>query len=591
MLVKEKRDEMFSLDKIVREKYPRFVKWMPAFFVKSVIKNLSLLLHEKKFNEIYSKNHYMRGLEFIDSILDELGIIYTIKPNEMKNIPSTGRLIVVANHITGMQDAFALVQLISNQREDKKVKMVINGMMSWVTQAEDIVIPVDNVNGAITKSSLKAINAALNNEEVLIIMPAGIVNRWSFKGLYDSPWQTSFLKIAQRNETPILPIRIEGKNSKLFYFISFFLPLKLSSLMLPHEFATAGEKKALDFNIGRVVPCSSFSDKNISKDEYIKLFYKQLYCTGTTQECVLKTEITITSASNKMILKDEIKNSKFLGHTKDGKRIVLADSKDSPFLMQELGRVREISFRAIGGGTGTAKDNDLYDNYYKHLILWDEEDLEIVGAYRIGEVDDIIKHSGMQGLYTYNQCDFSDEFQEYTKNSIELGRSFIQPKYWGSRALDNLWQGVGAYLANHPHIIHTYGIVTINADTPKKAVAALVYFYSHHFSCESNMMSAKTPYFMTYDEKTEFEELFKFRDYKEGFAVLKKYLKELGTSVPTLFKQYGELYEEGAFRFFDFTVNEGLHGVVEGFIIADNSRMKEAKRKRYIKNFETANEA
>lgn len=95
---------------------------------------------------------------------------------------------------------------------------------------------------------------------------------------------------------------------------------------------------------------------------------------------------------------------------------------------------------------------------------------------------------------------------------------------------------------------------------------------------------------MSHDEKEEFDTLFKYRTYKEGFVHLKSYLKDLGTTVPTLFKQYAELYEEGAVRFFDFTVNEGLHGVVEGFIIADNSRMKEAKRKRYIKNFEIESE-
>ena len=581
---------MFKVEKIYKSKFPKMVKYMPSFFTNQMIRFFEKLFHEKTFNAIYAKNHYLTGLDFVESMIENLKIIYTVKPNELKNIPSTGRLLVVANHITGGSDAFALVQLIANYREDKKVRLMVNGMLMGVTQASDIIIPVDNITGSITKKSLQAINAALENEEVVVIFPAGIVSRLSLDGIVDFPWQPSFLKLARRNNAPVLPVRINARNSKMFYFVSLFLPMRLSAMMLAHEFATASQRKDLEFNIGRVIPVATFSDAKISLKEYMNRFYKHLYTLGTDEKAILKTEITISSASNKMILKDEIKNSQKLGHTIDGKLIVLSESKDAPFLMQELGRVREISFRAIGGGTGTAKDNDLYDNYYKHLILWDEENLEVVGAYRIGEVSDIIQHRGMEGLYTYNQCDFSDEFQTYTQNSVELGRSFIQPKYWGSRALDNLWQGVGAYLANNPQIVYTYGIVTINADTPKKAVAALVYFYSHHFSCESNMMSAKMPYSMTYDEKTEFDELFKYKSYKDGFVVLKRYLKDLNTTVPTLFKQYGELYEEGAFRFFDFAVNDGLHGVVEGFIIADNSRMKEAKRKRYIKNFEMDNE-
>jgi len=578
---------MLDIEKAYKQNFSKAMKYFPKNVNNFFIAILKKIFHEKTYNEIYEKNHYLKGLEFVDSMLELLHIEYTIKPNELKNIPSTGKILVIANHITGASDAFALVQLIASARENKKVRLMVNGMLMGVTQASDIIIPVDNITGAITKTSLKTINEALDNEEAVVIFPAGVVNRLSFHGIKDTPWKASFLKIAKKNNSPILPIKIEGRNTLLFYFVSLILPKKLSGLlMLPREFAIAGEMKPLAFTIGRVIPVSSFSDKSISMEEYLKLFYAHLYALGTKKKSLFQTETTITSAHNKILLKEEVNNAEVLGHTLDGTKIILVEAKNAPFLMQELGRVREISFRAIGGGTGSAKDNDLYDNYYKHLILWNEKDLEIVGAYRIGEVAQIIKNRGMKGLYTYNLCNFNEHFQDYYNNSVELGRSFVQPKYWGSRALDNLWQGVGAYLAKNPHIIYTYGTVTINADTPKQAIAALVYFYTFHFGCETNMMSAKTPYFMSDEQKQEFDTLFKDKSYKEGFVVLKKYLKDLGTSVPTLFKQYAELYDEGAVRFFDFSINEELHGVVEGFIIADNSRMKEAKRKRYIKNLE-----
>ncbi len=580
---------MLDIEKAYKNNFTKAMKYLPSFINNIFIKALKKLFHEKTFNDIYKKNHYQKNLEFADSMIELLGIHYTVELNELKNIPSVGRVLVIANHITGASDAFTLVQLIANARENTKVKVMVNGMLMGMEQALDLLIPVDNISGNITKKSFIAINEALKNEEAVIIFPAGIVSRLSWQGIKDLPWKASFLKIAKKNNTPILPIHIETRNSILFYVVSFFLPMKLSGLMLPREFATASQLPPLHYHIGKVIPVSSFSDKNISINAYVHLFYKHLYTLGTGKVAPLKTEITVTAAHNKMLLRDEVNKAEVLGHTLDGKKIILAEAKNAPFLMQELGRVREVSFRAIGGGTGGAKDNDLYDNYYKHLILWDEEDLEIVGAYRIGEVEQIIENRGMQGLYTYNLCDFNEHFENYSHNSVELGRSFVQPKYWGSRALDNLWQGVGAYLAKNPHIVYTYGTVTINADTPKQAVAALVYFYSLHFSCDTNMMSAKTPYFMSYEQKQEFDMLFKYKSYKEGFVVLKKYLKDLGTSVPTLFKQYAELYDEGAVRFFDFSINEELHGVVEGFIIADNSKMKEAKRKRYIKNFESQN--
>jgi len=579
---------MFDIRTAFYKNYKNLTDKLPTPVTNFLIYTLRVLFHEDEFKKVHQKCHYLRGVSFVEGVLDTLKISYVVKPNEIKNIPSTGRLLVIANHITGMQDSFSLVELIANHREDKKVRLMINGAMSWVDQAEDIVVPVDNINGRITKESLRVINETLQNEEVVIIFPAGSVNRWSLKGLKDVAWQASFLKIAKRNNTPILPIRIEGKNSLLFYILSFLLPLKLSALLLPHEFATASKKEPLKFNIGKVVPLKAFESKDKTQQEQVELFYKHLYQIGTNKGEVLKTETTINPPNNRMRLKEEVLKAEFLGKTLDGKRIILVDALHSPFLIAELGRVREISFRAIGGGTGGAKDNDLYDNYYRHLILWDEEDLEIVGAYRIGECQEIIANRGMEGLYTYNLCNFSEHFDEYCNNSVELGRSFVQPKYWGSRALDNLWQGVGAYLASNERIRYTYGTVTINADTPKKAVAALVYFYSSYFNCHTGMMKAKTPYKMSEEDKKEFGTLFYELSYKEGFAVLKRYLKELGTSVPTLFKQYAELYDEGAVRFFDFSVNEELHGVVEGFIIADNSRMKESKKKRYIKNFQDA---
>lgn len=575
-------DKMIDLEKVYHNNFPKAVSKMPAFITEFAIKTLQKIFHEETFNNLNAKNHYMQGLAYVDHMVENVNISYTVKPSEVKNIPSSGKLIVVSNHTTSA-DAFALVQLIGQHRDNKKVKLLVNSVFMGITDRTELIIPVDNINGSITKESIKAMNSALENDEVIVIFPAGIVNRLSLSGLKDTPWKASFLKIAKRNQAPVLPVRIKARNSILFYFVSLILPMKFSALMLPHEFATTGEKKPLAFNIGKVIPAKSFSDKNITIDKYLDMFREHIYTIGTNKKPILDTETTIAAPQNKLLLKKEVLSSQLLGRTLDGKLIILADQENAPFLVQELGRVREISFRAIGGGTGTAKDNDLYDVYYKHIVLWDEVDLEIVGAYRVGEVTEIVKTKGREGLYTHNQYQFMDEFNKFSHNAVELGRSFIQPKYWGSRALDNLWQGIGAYLHNYPDVNYTYGIVTINAETPQKAVAAIVYFYAYNFSCKYDMITSKNPYVLSDVDRVEFEALFKDLTYKEGFVVLKKYLKDLGAVVPTLFKQYAELYDEGAVKYFDFSVNESLHGVVEAFILADVSKMKEKKRMRYIR--------
>lgn len=213
---------MIEIEKIFLSRFPRFMHYAPAFVREPLLRFMKALFHEQQYNAIYAKNHYLSGLEFVESMVEHLGITYTLKPKELKNIPSTGRLIVVANHITGGSDAFALYELIANAREDKRVKLMVNGMFMSVTQASEIIIPVDNITGAITKKSLKAIDAALQNEEAIIIFPAGIVSRWRFGGIRDFAWQPSFLRFARKNAAPILPIKIEARNSKLFYILSHF---------------------------------------------------------------------------------------------------------------------------------------------------------------------------------------------------------------------------------------------------------------------------------------------------------------------------------------------------------------------------------
>ena len=292
---------MFNVQDSFYKNFPTLVERLPNYITKLLITSLKKIFHEQTYNDIYNKNNHLSGLQFVDSMIDHLKITYTVKPYELQNIPATGKLLVIANHITGASDAFSLVQLLADSREDKKVRLLVNGMLMGVTQASSIIIPVDNISGAITKTSLRAVNDALENNEAVVIFPAGVVNRLSLKGLKDTAWKSSFLKIAKRTATSILPVRIESRNSILFYLASMILPKKLTGLLLPREFAISGKMKPLHFNIGKVIPVESFSDKNINNKEYIEMFYKHLYSLGTNKPKTLQTEVTIGQPRNKKI--------------------------------------------------------------------------------------------------------------------------------------------------------------------------------------------------------------------------------------------------------------------------------------------------
>ncbi|MEW8586713.1 MAG: GNAT family N-acetyltransferase, partial [Candidatus Thiodiazotropha sp.] len=212
-------------------------------------------------------------------------------------------------------------------------------------------------------------------------------------------------------------------------------------------------------------------------------------------------------------------------------------------LMREIGRLRELSFRKVGEGTGRRRDIDKYDTHYRHLVLWDDNELEVVGSYRIGEAAPIIKEQGMQGLYTTSLFNFDEAFLPYAEQAIELGRSFVQPRYWGSRALDYLWQGLGSYLRHHPEIAYMYGPVSISARYPKAARDLMVVFYKHYFGCRNRLGESKIPYQLDKSSQEEFSRHFNGDDLEQDLQELKHQLALYNVTVPTLFKQYTDLCE------------------------------------------------
>ncbi len=158
-----------------------------------------------------------------------------------------------------------------------------------------------------------------------------------------------------------------------------------------------------------------------------------------------------------------------LGRTNDGKQILLLDARPDDPALREIGRLRELAFRRVGEGTGARRDLDRYDAWYRHVVLWDEQALAIVGAYRLGEAGTILRERGLDGLYSASLFDYAPEAQAFLPEAVELGRSFVQPAYWGSRSLDYLWQGIGAYLRKRPEVRYLFGPVSLSASLPPEA--------------------------------------------------------------------------------------------------------------------------
>jgi hypothetical protein len=314
----------------------------------------------------------------------------------------------------------------------------------------------------------------------------------------------------------------------------------------------------------------------------VNLLQREVYLVGKRQPSYFKTESVIAHPVPRVELKHAIEKCQLLGSTSDGKQIYLLDKPDHGIILKELGRCREVTFRAVGEGTGEKRDLDKYDFDYKHLILWDTDQLELVGAYRFAETSQLISEKGIQGMYSNALFDYQPDMQPFLAQGIELGRSFIQPCYWGKRSLEYLWQGIGAYLAMNTHIRYLFGPVSLSASLPQNAHAYLVYFYQLYFPARGVLALAKNPYTISEDLENELMTYFGGDNYAKDFMKLKTMMNNMGVSVPTLYKQYTELCYEGGVQFVDFNIDPDFNHCIDGLVVVDLSYLKEKKQGRYI---------
>jgi putative hemolysin len=538
------------------------------------------MIHEDDINNFLRANKENRDYEFIDAVLDYFNFDYSVSSRCKQNIPSSGKVVIIANHPLGSLDALTLIKMVSEVRKD--IKVVANDMLMQIENLSGLLIPVDNMSGKSSKESIKAIYKALDNEEALIVFPAGEVSRVRPTGIKDTKWRGGFLRFALRAKAPILPIFIDAKNSPLFYTVSS-INKKVSTLMLPSEMFKK-HNKSIEFRIGELIAYESINISSISDIEKVELLKKHLYKISKGKKGVFKTQKSIHHPCDKKELKAALKEAQLLGETTDNKKIYLYSYKKDQTILKEIGRLREYTFRKVGEGTGAHTDIDKYDYYYKHIVLWDEEALEIVGSYRVGVGKEIVESKGIDGFYSNTLFSYSKKFAKYLPDSIELGRSFVQPNYWGSRALDYLWQGIGAYLKNNPQIKYMYGPVSISDSYSPRAKSLLVYYYDRYYGAkDKDIVSAKDSYIISDSDREDFKEIFASDDKEKEFKNLKENLSYIDAIVPTLYKQYTDLCEDGGVEFYGFSIDREFGDCLDGFIFVKIDKVKEKKRKRYIK--------
>ncbi|WP_454121674.1 lysophospholipid acyltransferase family protein [Kosakonia sp. Marseille-Q7440] len=562
---------MFSLDNVLEDLWPQA---RPAPWQKNLLRRL---LYEQEFQQFAAQHRHLKGLDMVEHVLDHLQIRCTIPAHCLEQIPEHGPLVIIANHPTGTLDGLALMYAVSRVRRD--VKVVTNRLLSHLEPLSSLFIAVDNIGGRTTKSALQQMESQLQSGGVLIFFPAGEVSRLTRKGIRDKRWHAGFIKLANKFRAPLLPAWIDARNSALFY-ASALLSDTLPLLLLMQQMFRR-RNSSLPITLGQRIPWENWHTTALAPRELAEKCRQHLLRLGKGVPGTFKTECAIARPEDRATLRRELSRAECLGRTPDGKTIYLWQrngQEDAP-LLRELGRLREIAFRAVGEGSGKRRDTDRYDDYYLHLILWDDADLEIVGAYRFMPTAQLIAEQGPEGLYSHSLFHYDARMAEVLREGLELGRSFIQPRYWGRRGLDYLWSGIGAYLARYPQYRYLFGPVSISGGLPPAARDLLIAFYRLWFPAAWPLASSRRPCPATLPEVLA---QFTGEDYTEDLTRLKSLLGNLGCGIPPLYKQYSELGEPGGVQFIDFGSDPDFNNCVDGLVLVDLTRLKANRYERYI---------
>lgn len=407
---------------------------------------------------------------FLERLLSKLGVELRATDADLAQIPKSGPVLAVVNHPFGIVEGAALAYLLPRIRPD--VKIMANFLLGQFPEIEDKIIAVDPFGGRESwRANLRGLRECrnwLDQGGMLVVFPAGEVSQMQFQfprvAVEDPAWSETVARLLRHTEASALPMFIDGRNSALFHLAGLVHP-RLRTALLPHEFLN---KRSRAIELRCASPIANTRLRAFDSDQkLIQHLRWRTYLLAHRDRRTKKSPPTrgksIAIALPKQSILRELQRPPLVETAEFA--IYCGTGKEMPIVTQELGRLRESTFRAVGEGTGKSRDLDRYDTHYHQLVLFDKTAQEIAGAYRLGVVDSIVPKLGLKGLYTHSLFAFQRDFLERMGPAIELGRSFIRPEYQRSfQPLLMLWKGIGKFVLEHAPAHVLFGPVSISGE-------------------------------------------------------------------------------------------------------------------------------
>lgn len=542
-------------------------------------KFLMYLLRFNKINQIYGDSCDKQGVEFIDSLLDLLEVKFEFDETELNRLPKEGGFITVSNHPFGGLDGILLIKLLSMARTD--VKVLANFLLKRVEPISDYFLAVNPFESRKeASSSVGGLMSAFRHVKdggVLGVFPAGEVSSYDAdNNITDRQWQYPVLKFVNKAKAPIVPIYFQGSNSKLFHLIGKIHPM-LRTIKLPSELLNK-KKQVIKIRIGNPI---SVEEQKKFTDVYQFGRFLRAKCYAMDSGIEVKRFFNYTlkrkqrvepiaEAIDREILTKEVDklNENYKLFSIRNYSVYCAPSSTMPNLLNELGRLREITFRAVGEGTNRNIDLDEFDLYYQHLFIWDDDAKCIVGAYRIGKGDEIHREYGMRGFYLQSLFKMKTEFRSVLSEALELGRSFVVEEYQRKpMSLFLLWKGILYFLLKNPEYRYLIGPVSISNDYSKVSKDLMIQFImANYFDYEvGGMIQPRNSYkFKSQDPNINIL----MDNMDNDINSLDRFIgdmDELNTGLPVLLKKYIKLNG----KIIGFNVDPLFNNCLDGLIMVD----------------------
>jgi putative hemolysin len=534
---------------------------------------------------------------FFSRTLQILGSRYEVSPADLERIPLTGPVVVVANHPLGGLDGIILGDMLRHRRKD--TKLMANFLLKRVRHADKHMFFVDPfAREEATRASFGGMRDCLRHLKqggLLSVFPGNRVShwQWSRRSVCDGDWVPNVAALVRRAEATVVPVFIEGSNSLLFNVAGTIHPLLRTGLLARELVRQARDPQPVKLHIGTPIPFSRL--KRFEKDEEMVSFLRlATYVLGNRPEAGPPEQLAAaaeTQAAEPVAerLPVEQLEADIAALPPEAKLLAQGEFEayigrfdQLPHIMQEIGRGRELAFRAAGGGTRKALDLAPQDEHYRHLFLWHRTDREIVGAYRLGLSDEILPKYGPAGLVCTGLFELKPKFLEQLNPGIELGRSYILPEYQRNyNSLVLLWAGILQFIAREPRYRMVFGSVGIsqgNEYTPASRTLIVNWMRQQFSDPLAVEVESRSPFEGVKLSGFKGEEVSNLVQSIEDVSTLVTGLEEDGKGVPILIKHYLRMNA----KLLSFGVWKSHSNAVVSFILTDLTTSDPKFLKRYM---------